>query len=237
MPSSSINTVLTGLAFAVAIAGLLHIGSSAVQAKECEENELGRVYENLPAPSAPTTEKDIVHTRIGGRDFYVPKNYFRHPQVGCGVEESGMLLRVLLPDLKPFSEETRRVFETQPGAGDKMNILLTSEPPIIAFDKMVADFLEESSIKPPTDESYGLWSGQRKLPRYDSFFSRKGERVVRFIRCPPIRPNRGSVCSHRFRYLGHDVAISYDRKHLPKWRSIQASVEQLIGSLSRPPEN
>ena len=234
LPSASIKNVLTGLAFA--IGGLLDIGSSAVQAKDCEENELGRVYESLPAPYGPTTEEEIVHTRIGGRNFYVPKNYFRHPQVGCGAEESGMLLRVLLPDLKPYSEETKAEFEAQRGFGLLMNILLSRPSGLIDLDEVAELWVKDTPVEPPSEATHGLSHAVHQHGD-DIFFARIERRVVFIIRCSPILPGRGSGCLHLFQFREHRLKLTYGRQHLPAWRSIQPSAKSLIESFDRSPRN
>ena len=212
------------------------IASAAGTAAACEENELGRVYENLPAPSAPTTERDIVHTRIGGRDFYVPKNYFRHPQIGCGVEETGMLLRVLLPDLKPFSEETKEEFEAQRGFGLLMNILLSRLSGLPTLDEVAELWVKDAPIEPPSEATHGLSHAVHNHGD-DIFLWRIEGRVVHMIRCSPILPGRGSGCRQLFRLREHRLQLTYGRHHLPAWRSIQSSAEGLIESFTRPTKN
>jgi hypothetical protein len=92
----------------------------------CTPSPAGEAFRHLPAPYAPSTGTEIVHTRIGGHDFFVPRNYFRHPQIGCGVEEKAMLLRVLLPEMEGYTERNAHEIEglDKPGWGRWMNILV-----------------------------------------------------------------------------------------------------------------
>ena len=229
--------------FTIALALLLSAFSSAPiaadlrgRSAECRENAEGRLYENLPAPWARTTSTEVVHTRIGGQDFYVPRNYFRHPQIGCGVEESGMLLRVLLPDLEPYSEETAAVFESQLGFGRNLNILVAGHPPRTPLDKLLDRYREGRAAGQAAAAPHGLLNGGQRHGD-DLFFFETEERVDLLIRCAPFRPKRGAGCSHHFTHGKQDVKLGYGREHLPEWRAIQAAAERLIDSFAQLPNH
>lgn len=226
--------LLSAFWFAV-VAPSLSSNATAGEPVKCTPNELGRRYEKLPAPNAPTVISDIVHTRIGGRDFYVPHNFFRHPQIGCGAEESGMLLRVLLPDLKPYSEETKEIFAAQRGWDMQMNILL-GRPKLRPFEELISDYLKEAAAQPPSAETHGLFHGRHEHGD-DVFFHRDGLRVTQLIRCRPVQPDRSPDCGHYFKFAGYDIKITYGRKHLPNWRLIEDSTTGLLASFVAPRQN
>lgn len=237
MPSRNRGRLIASVLVAatLVVAGLTVVGGEeGAPAVECEPSKPGQIREAAPA-LIRTTDDRIVHTRIGGGDFFVPRNYFRHPQIGCGIEEPGMLLRVLLPDLRPYSEETAAEFAAQRGHGMLMNILLTFEPHVRPLGELVDTALNGGPIDPPSSSTFGLFSGRE---RYDDdlFFSRQDDgHVTRLIRCRPTAPDRSAGCRHRFRLDPYDVQITYGRQHLPNWRRAQQAVEQLLTSFTELP--
>ena len=180
--------------------------------QDCVPNESGRLYKNLPAPWAKTTNSEIVHTRIGGRDFYVPRNYFRHPQIGCGAEEPAMLLRVLLPDLKPYSEEIAAEFEAQRGFGSKLNILLKSHPPTRPLEELVELYIEDGAVEKPAAATHGLMRGRHRHGD-DVFTSRANTSTTRHIRRSRTRPDRGALSKVR-EHLETSLKYHLDRDSL-----------------------
>ena len=146
-----------------------------------------------------------------------------------------MLLRVLLTDLKPYSKETEEEYAAQRGIGRMMYILLTSHPPIRPLDELVGIYLEGDVADPPSRATLGLFH-RRLRDGDDVYFSRSDDHVVRLIRCNPIKPNRGTICEHRFRYKGHDVTLDYGREYLPDWRSIQEAAQQLLTGFMTVPQ-
>ena len=210
--------------------------NNAASSTECEENVQGRLYQNLPAPYDPTMSTEIVHTRIGGRDFYVPRNYFRHPQIGCGVEEAAMLLRVLLPDLEPYSEETAPVFKAQRGHGRSLAILVSRGSDIKSPSELAKIHAKGSTIKKASEASFGL-SRAKHRHGDDVFLNYVGSQVSALIRCNQFLPDRGASCKHHFRRYEHHVRIRYGREHLSEWNSIQASVEALLDSFVYKPDD
>lgn len=113
--------------FLVLMLGNASLGPAEVKPDaRCAPSAAGEAFRNLPAPFAPSAAADIVHIRISGNEFFVPRNYFRHPPIGCGVDEPGMLLRVLLPNMEGYTEQNVREIEglDEPGWGRRMNILV-----------------------------------------------------------------------------------------------------------------
>ena len=227
--------------FTIALALLLSAFASAPIAAdlrghsaECRENAEGRPSENRPAPWVRTTDSGIVHTIIGGQEFFVPLNYFQHPQIGCGVEEDAMLLRVLLPDLKPYSEETKRVFETTLGIGSYLNILVLRSSKVTSLRDLAKVYTEGGDVEPAGDRSYGLLLGKH-IAGDDVFFSDVSGEIHQVIVCSPFRENRGAICSHHFRHLLHHVTLTYGRDYLESWEEIEGKVEGLLDRFATSP--
>ena len=213
--------------------GSLPARSDAMRSGNCEPNAQAHKYEKSPAPYAPTTSSEIVHISIDGRDFYVPRNYFRHPPIGCGASETGMLLRVLLPELMPYSEATKDKFSAQRGWDMQMNILLTSDPPIRPFAELIDIYLTAREVEVPTEKTYHLYHGLHAAGD-DIYYSKEAGQIVRLIQCGPWKPHQTPSCRHRFRYEAYDVQLTYGRQHLPDWRSIQNSTKKLLSGFIAP---
>jgi hypothetical protein len=124
--ASRLRSFLPAIAIAMMVGGASSGGAESPSQAGCAPSPAGEAFRHLPAPYAPSAGTEIVHTRIGGNDFFVPRNYFRHPQIGCGADEPGMLLRVLLPEMEGYTEDNAREIEglDEPGWGRRMNILV-----------------------------------------------------------------------------------------------------------------
>jgi hypothetical protein len=140
-----------------------------------------------------------------------------------------MLLRVLLPDLKPFSAETAQEFASQRGIGNLMNILFSRPQDRIPLTRLLAIRLKPSTEARSGADTYGLHIGKdADWVEDDLFFWRSADDVVALIFCNKERPDRGRVCRHYFMFDRHNVRVTYGRTHLPRWQSIQHSVERMI---------
>jgi hypothetical protein len=204
----------------------------------CERSAAGQAFRNLPAPYAPSPGTDIVHTRIGGHDFYVPRNYFRHPQIGCGVEEPGMLLRVLLPDMEGYTKANAREIEDfdKPGRGRRMNILVQTLGSLRGFTPLI--FRAHTGGVEPTGaypKQYGLLhapsnriEGGGPGTATDVFFEQRDSEVVRFLVCSAETAVPYPGCVHRFLYTGLQVQATYGREHLAAWAEIETKIRSLL---------
>ena len=147
-----VRSAVVALVSLVAILAGPGSGNADSNREGCEPSAAGRAFRNLPAPYAPRANPEIVHTRIGCHDLYVPRNYFRHPQIGCGVEEPGMLLRVLLPDMEGYTAANAREIEglDERGRGRRMNILVQTLGRLHGFTRPI--FHARSGGVDPTAE-------------------------------------------------------------------------------------
>lgn len=201
---------------------------------DCAPSAEGEALQNLPAPYAPRPDTSIVHTRVGGLDFYVPKNYFRHPSVGCGVEEPGMLLRVLLPDMEGYTEANAREIEglEKPGWGRKMNIMIEARKRLRELARVVAGSGGPSASY---TTQFGLlhvrsnrFDGGGPRTETDVLFEEEDGTVKRFIVCDAVTAVPSPGCAHRFLYRGLRTQATYDRDHLAQWREIEVKVRSLL---------
>jgi hypothetical protein len=138
-----------------------------------------------------------------------------------------MLLRVLLPDLKPFGAETAQEFASQRGHGNLMNILFSRPEDRIPLHELLAKWLKPGTETQSSNYTFGLYKGEH-WPEDDLFFRRWVNGVVALLLCRKEQSDRSASCSHRFMFDRHNVRVTYGRTHLPRWQSIQHSVERMI---------
>jgi hypothetical protein len=204
----------------------------------CTPSPAGEAFRNLPAPFAPSADTEIVHMRIGGNEFLVPRNYFRHPPIGCGVDEPGMLLRVLLPDMEGYTGENAREIEglDEPGWGRRMNILVETFGQLRGYNRIMFQAL--SGGVDPTGaypRQYGLLytvsnqvRGGGPRSAVDVFFDRENGEVIRFIVCKGVAAVPSPSCQHRFLYGNLRVNAMYNRSRLASWSEIETEVRALL---------
>lgn len=239
---TSIAGVLLSVTCLIFVLAGTNLGSAEDNpSSDCEPSAAGRAFRHLPAPYAPGPDTGIVHTRVGGHDFYVPKNYFRHPSIGCGVEESGMLLRVLLPDMEGYSETNAREIEglDKPGWGRKINILVQALDRLRDFARLLADGADPT-VSYPTQ--YGLLharsnriDGGGPSTETDVFFQHEDGTVKRFILCDAVTAVPYPGCAHQFLYRGLRTQATYSRDYIAQWREVEAKVRSLLDRFGTPP--
>src|SRR5690606_7424129 len=140
------------------------------------------------------------------------------------------LLRVLLPDLAPYSEETAEQFAAQRGWGRKMNILIRPDERIRPLDELLALYLtEQSRLSYPIP---GLAHGADDAGGH-VYYARQHGKVDTLIRCL-----RQSVsCQHMFPYGALNVRPTYARDYLFEWRSLEMSTSGLLDRFRRPSQS
>lgn len=220
-------------------------GAADAASDGCETSAAGEAYRNLPAPYAPGPDTAIVHVRVGGQDFFVPKNYFRHPAVGCGAEQRAMLLRVLLPDMEGYTEANAREIEglDNPGWGRRMNILLQALEVTRDYRRIV--FHSFSGGVDPTGSypmEHGLLRAESNRIRsgpastaIDVFFPKDVVTARHFVVCSAVEAVPSPGCAHHLIYRGYLTKATYSRNYLAQWREIEAKVRALLGRFAAPP--
>jgi hypothetical protein len=239
-----LRSFLAAIAIAMMVGGASGRAESPSQAG-CAPSPAGEAFRHLPAPYAPSAGTEIVHTRIGGHDFFVPRNFFRHPQIGCGVEEKAMLLRVLLPEMEGYTEENAREIEgvDKPGWGRKMNILVQPFGRLSGYNRRM--FHASTGGVDPTaayPKQHGLlYTPSNRIrnggPRsaVDVFFDRENGNLIRFIVCSGVTAVPSPGCQHRFVYENLRVDATYDRKRLASWADIESKVRALLDRFRKAP--
>lgn len=191
--------------------------------------------ESLPALAlTETADATPVRLEFRGHRFVIPRNYFRYPPELDPEAKGGFLLRVLLPDMAPYTAATASAFYA-PGLSRKMNVLIHNEPQIRPLDELLAITLEGRPLESPSQGTYGLAHALIPDNRDDLYVGVTPDGVEPYIRCRPIRPPLGSSCSHYFEWNGLDIQLGYDRKHLSLWLEIQHRTIALLVAFEEDP--
>ena len=147
-----------------------------------------------------------------------------------------MLLRVLLPNLKPYSEETAKEYAAQRGHDRQMNILVSRESERVPLNKLLETFLDKGTDRPASDETFDLSFG-RYRGKDDLYFARSEKSVDAVILCWNVPPDQSASCNHYFNFGSYNVQLTYGRQHLHEWKAIQQAVTTLLKSFGAPSKN
>jgi hypothetical protein len=176
-----------------------------------------------------TTDTTPVTVRIAGHTFVIPLNYFRHPPRRDGGEDDGFLLRVLLPDLEPYTAENAEAFR-EPGFGRKMNILLHDERIVRPLNEILrSPHFGTTELSQPSLATHGLAHGINEKGE-DIYASYNSGELVAVLRCQRLQPQRSPPCEHYFGWKSFDVRVHYHLDYYPNWKLIQNKVENLLSS-------
>lgn len=226
--------LISTVCLVIGLASTRPLSSQEARSDDCQASTAGEAYRNLPAPYAPGPGTAIVHVRVGGQDFYVPQNYFRHPAIGCGAEEQGFLLRVLLPDMEGYTTANADEIEgvDKPGWRRRMNILVQAFNRLRDFTRLLADGAAPTANYPT---QYGLLyarsnriDGGGPRTETDVFFQYDDGTVKRFILCDAETAVPFPGCAHQFLYRGLRVQATYGRTYLSQWRDVEDKVRSLL---------
>jgi hypothetical protein len=232
-----LRSFLPAIAIAMMVGGASSGRAESPSQAGCAPSAAGQAFRHLPAAYAPSADTEIAHTRIGGHDFFVPRNFFRHPQIGCGADESGMLLRVLLPEMEGYTERNTREIEglDKPGWGRRMNILVEGFGQFSGFTPRTFQIFTsgvDHTAAYPTRHGLLYTPSRRRAggPRstIDVYFDRENGDVIRFIVCNDVAAVPSPGCEHRFVYENLRVKATYDRGRLASWAEIETNVRALL---------
>lgn len=185
----------------------------------------------VPLPYNPTDSTTDVFLRIKGVRYAIPANYFRYPPVGCDTEETGFLLRVLLPEFEGYTKQNSGLME---GGGNKrkhMNILLRGK----VNPDMKSTFQAYARDVDPKGR-YPTWQGLYQAKNWygdDVYFERDGGRITFIMNCKPERPNRYPSCKQHFPYRGAVIQQTFSRTLKEDWKEIRAGAVKMLDRFVR----
>lgn len=190
-------------------------------------------------PVGRTTSLEPVEFIIEGHRFRIPMAYIREWEKWGGGEVVSINLKASLPDLKPYSEETKHYYERldsldpSPGLGELVSFSIeeADEGQMFLFESYFIDeFLQTCS---------GLYFGYRVCPhdRYDYkeiFLKQEGQRKIAFD-CEKEDvayveyAGQAQYCATYLPFIDRiELRILIDRKKFAQSEEIIAAVYRLV---------
>lgn len=192
----------------------------------------------LQPSQAKVVEPEIVHTKLGNSDLYIPKPYLRFGHTSIGPES--ILMQAWYPgsDVVPGQGDNLAELWQQGEGWKSVRILMSKKDSSISFD----EFFEKSTGYLEATELVGLEYGliHKTQPqgavkdKYDVWHDEKDGKILSHITCSEkITPTSRPQCS-QFLFISPDVwmMISYHKELLPEWRTVQENVISLWKSFS-----
>lgn len=187
----------------------------------------------MPLPFTPSGSKETVLLRVAGVRYAIPANYLRYPVLGCDTEESGFLLRTILPTMEGYSKEKAAYFSRAVNGVSYWTSIHVSR-----FDPGESMNRNFSAYARGADRlgDHPTWQGllQTKDDRGDDIFYARDDsgNVMLMIDCGTQERVPYPSCRLLFPFRGSEVAIIFARPWLEDWRSVQASTEALLNRFS-----
>lgn len=196
-----------------------------VSATACSpiSDDRGRHATSSREPSSEASLRAVL-VRMGGRSYHIPPAYFPAPPLSSKTEQSGMALRVALPELSPCcgTEEGSKA----PDGSHKMNIIVRrkgSEPPLGEIHRSV----EKTGLT--FDDRVGLpFARSRHYATDRVYFGADGASIIAVLNCDRQDTGNPTQCHHTFDYSDLRVMASYDSAFAPRWRTLQESITALL---------
>lgn len=186
----------------------------------------GKSRPAVPLPYVPSDDATPVDIEFAGTRMRIPRNYFRYPpENGGGKQEGGVLLRVLLPDLKPYTRETAWELDGRLGWGDRLQIMIS--------DKNKGNSLEYAynfslkSCNGDVSEKNGVVGCYHDKTHYFEA-TLDGDRVVRQGVCSFGLAS--PMCFHFFNFGVFRIRITYSYSHKSNHIEIEQRAVQLIST-------
>ena len=195
--------------------------------------------ESLPALAlTETADTTPVRLEFRGHRFVIPRNYFRYPPELDPEAKGGFLLRVLLPDMAPYTAENAKEFDA-PGFGRKLSILVHNEPEIRPLAELLRFRLKGIGLDEPLRTTYGLGHAMTSLGTriYHHYAAIDGSSVKTLILCHPAKSDVEADCDHLFKWDQLDIQLNYAIRYLADWQKLQNQIVCLFVSLSEHREN
>lgn len=183
------------------------------------------------SPYGTTASLEPVPIEIAGRHFAIPKAYIWYRPAWKGGKMDGVNMHALLPDFKPYSQETKAEFERL-GHGNKIGFLLEYSPHQLSRAQFFERRYPADSIKRAKNGPFGFhmfqlppkgFVGEEIYYRYledGSFF---------FLECSTNKKHKSPGCSGSTSLGdGFFVDYSYSRDYLKDWQQIEQGLRDLI---------
>lgn len=191
----------------------------------------------LPDGGRGGVSTEIVEAKIGDQVYYIPKAYlnFQHTSVG----PDGFLLQAFYPGSAIVPGDVNELWK-QDEWWKNVRILASKRHSPISFDEFAQSstaYLKASEI---VGNEYGLI--HQKQPegvaqdQLDIWFEKKDQQIVSYVTCSEhLIENDFPQCSHDL-FIGSKLwlKVTYDKRLLPKWKTVQNDVEEMLDSFQSP---
>lgn len=179
----------------------------------------------------------IYHAKIGEHDVYIPREYVRFGTTSIGTEAAllqtwypgGAIVPGKLEDLWKKGENWKSV-----------RVLIND----LILDQSFDEFSKKSTpifnATELVENQYGLvhmTQPQGKVKdHWDIWYEKEDGKNISYITCTEkITQTSVPQCMHNFFMSpGFSVTITYDKKLLPEWKTIQANVKSMVDSFRDP---
>ncbi len=178
----------------------------------------------------PYPERVIVE--IADHQFAIPQGYF-----GSGglrrekIKGSRMQIRALLPDMKPYAEDTKQEFD-KPGWGREISIGLgvrESRPSLAGvYERIKGQYSEPVSSEEMSRMGLALYRDPRR--HWDELMVHLEEGKVTYMAFCKLLENMPSPSCDVYMDYTDDIYIDYSfaRDHLEHWREIDGGLRELL---------
>lgn len=171
---------------------------------------------------------------IAGHRFLVPRNYLIHRYSGDNVRTTTVVLYVLLPDMKPYTQETKAEFEKL-GHNNKLSILVQESGPGYAtvaesFERFKDDFPNETARDqaiPDLQVFASRYTGSER----EMYVKLENGRATYQAICSIVGTNPSDSCRTYLDYSKNiHAGYSFGRPHLKRWKAVEEGIRNLVRS-------
>ena len=185
------------------------------------------------------SSQHLITVRIAGDEFRIPRGYF-YPLPPKDENRDSLLIHGLLPALSPVWGHEKEEFEAFPEG------TLSGAVIILAMDAKRTTTLEfrfdaTKRLGGPYEQQAAEYELELYMPKLVSkgwqhdevYVDRNGGKLAGFITCDIDGKYPSPGCAHNFRYRGLLMQVTYRKPFLPRWRSIEQKIKDLLDSFMR----
>ena len=181
-----------------------------------------------------TAEKEKVLVQVGDRKFSVPINYLYNKGARKGGKVDSITLAFILPDMLPYSEETKEEFSKK-GWNNKIYIDVMSRdgnPSVYeSFNSFIGlggySVLEKTEV-----HDLIFYKNLKYKSRPDLFIPSREDNQKIYFYCKKYQEGKSPNCKGMIDY-SKDVYVNYSfsRDYIGEWKMIDERARKILSSL------
>ena len=187
-----------------------------------------------PAPAAVAPDAPSIPVTIGGVPFNVPPAAIRFRVQRRPGAQARVDLAFLWPSLRPPDASVTPRPTDKPDVTDRLFVTVAAAdgtlPPLERLKTIYPRYLDAA----PTIAADGLsrQSFRAGTPYAGEDLMLDPEKTEQFLlRCTRVAGPTPAMCLHERRIGGAEITVRFPRAWLSDWRTVEAGIERLIGSL------